>query len=173
MSVRIHVDDDLLTRLGPEARARIERELDPALEFHKARRGPRITTGSAALPESPAPGRAFSWRSISPYLSRTVLARQRVPLSWLAVLALASAGVILGLIWSVPAVVPDGWHLEPSLPARVAAVLTAHLPRWAAALLALAGGGAAARWGGRWLLLAARIGIALLAVAVAWAAARG
>jgi hypothetical protein len=173
VSARIHVDDDLLGRLGPEARARIEQELDPDQAFHPARRRCRTTTGSAALPEPLAPGWAFSWRSISQYLSPGLLARQRVPVSWLAVLTLASAGVILGLAWSVPRVVPDGWHLEPSLPVRIAAVLTTHLPRWAAALLALAGGGAAARWGGRWLLLAARIGVAFLAVAVAWAAVRG
>lgn len=105
----------------------------------------------------------------------TALLERRFSLATLSVVVLAGFGVVAGLLWASPVLVPPGyagWTLRASLPGEVAALLVAHMPRWAAALVALGGGAILAKRGGRWLLMLARLGVLVGAVAVVWAVIR-
>lgn len=144
---------------------------------------PRNVPTTAALPSAANSGPR---RDVTPWTASTIVEaietraqavlERQFTLATMAAVVLCAMGVLLGLLWSTPTMAPvdfPGWTLRASLPGAVGTFLATHLPKWVAVLVALAGGGAVARWGGRWLLGAARVAVMVGAVAVAWAVVRG
>ncbi len=131
-------------------------------------KAPGVRTERRSAPDDVGTIRALKRRAAA-------LLERRFSLATLAAVILAGAGVVAGLLWASPVLVAPGyagWTLQASLPGEVAALFVAHMPRWAAALVALAGGAILAKWGGRWLVALARLGVLVGAIAVAWAVIR-
>lgn len=154
---------------------------DPAAAFHNSRR-PEATVVARppALQRRPATGARERLQRFAAE-ARTAVAER----DWDGLITLAErmtwpalaglTGLVVGIVFGVLgviAVMAPAWMRQPivSLAGTLARIPTPHL---LTALVVLAGGLAAARWGGRWLLLAARAAVVIVAVAVAYRLVRG
>lgn len=171
-------------RWDPRSEADDPPPADPAAAFHRSRRAVPPQTPAlaptAALRPWPATGARQRLLRFATEARGAIAERDwdglialAERLTWPALAGLSGlvAGIVFGIL-GVIAVMAPAWMQQPivSLADTLARIPAPHL---LTALVVLAGGLAAARWSGRWLLLAARAAVVVAAVAVAYRLVRG